>query len=156
MDGRPKRSTMTFCLFLALAGGLIAVSAATGGAAGQASTEPACLPLSGAIRPDETRTVQSETEDGLEATQFLRSGFYQVSRCTSDGTLLVSQVVGPLAIPDGKVALVPYETVRRNGPDAYLTSSATYGSVRDPRAEEAWRRYGKETTARVIPPTTEP
>lgn len=147
---------MTFCVLLALAGGLIAILATTGGAAEQTSEEPECSPPRGGVRPDATRVAEAETSKGFEATQFLGNGFYEVSRCSKDGTLLVSQVAGPIEVTEGMVARVPHRTVRRMDDGSYRMTTVTYVSPQDPKADELWRRYGDEAKDMVVPPTSEP
>ena len=94
----------------------------------QAPTEPAaCKP------PDDdlgsTSIARDERANGAsEVTEFVADGEYRVTRCDSDGDLLVSQTVSPIRAPDGDVAVVPTEIERPGS-----TVSVLYGDPDDPR-----------------------
>ncbi len=126
-----------------------AALAAFGGAAPAAAEAPQpgrCEP------PTALRTTDIERErraDGRsEITEYLARGEYRVTRCDSDGELLVSQTVSPIRAPDGDVALVPTE-IERPG----VTVSVLYGDPDDPVWAADFRAKEAPLRAATIAPT---
>lgn len=87
---------------------------------------------------------------------FFDDGTYRVSRCRSDGTLQVSQLVGEIPVPDNAVARVPLDQYDGLGGLKINGYIPEYGSPDDPRWAAKWRALGAQATAAVIPPTTLP
>jgi len=119
-----------------------------------APTEPvACKP------PDDLRSTniaRDERANGAsEVTEFVAGGAYRVTRCDSDGELLVSQTVSPIRAPDGHVAVVPTEIERPGS-----TVSVLYGDPDDPRwaadCKENEAALGGSTIAPTEPPPGSP
>jgi hypothetical protein len=126
---------------------LAAVAATTAVVAPAGAQSPgACAP------PGNLRTTDVATErhaDGTsEITEYLARGEYRVTRCDTEGDLVVSQTVSPIRAPEVDVALVPTEIEK---PD--VTVSVLYGDPDDPRWAADFRASRAPLRAATIAPT---
>jgi hypothetical protein len=103
--------------------------------------------------PAPTKIVNGAWGLGLESTYHYDGGSYEVNRCGPDGLLLVSQHVGPVAVPGGITRMLVWSHAVRE-PDGLLITSGVYGDPDDPRWRYEWKRNGGRAMARVLPPTT--
>jgi len=115
-----------------------------------APTEPAaCKP------PDDLRSTNIAREErangASEVTEFVAGGEYRVTRCDSDGDLLVSQTVSPIRAPDGDVAVVPTKIERPGS-----TVSVLYGDPDDPRWAADFKENEAALRGSTIAPTEPP
>jgi len=114
-------------------------------------TEPAaCKPPDDDLRS--TSIARDERANGAsEVTEFVAGGEYRVTRCDSDGDLLVSQTVSPIRAPDGSVAVIPTKIERPAS-----TVSVLYGDPDDPRWAADFKEKEAALRRSTIAPTEPP
>ncbi len=102
--------------------------------------------------PDALRTTDVEREQKSggrsEVTEYFDGGAYRVTRCDTEGDVVVSQTVSPIRVPSGDVALVPTEIQR---PD--VTVSVLYGDPDDPIWAADYRANRAPLSSATIAPT---
>ena len=119
--------------------------------ASPAGAQSRCEPLDG-LRTSDTARQRSAT--GSEVSEYLGRGAYRVTRCTPAGAILRTELVEPIAVPGGAIAMLPVETFQSvsSGRAGTLTT-ATYAEAGDPGFAAQWRASGARERAAAMPPT---
>lgn len=92
--------------------------------------------------------------DELETTEHFRQG-YRVTRCSSTGQFVISQVVRALDAPDGPAMVVVREDRPLEGGGVATVDQQFPGDPTEPEFRARWAEAGHAARTQAIPPTPE-